>query len=244
MSVFEPHTDDDSGGAGQLPALDVPLRGRKGQQVSAYIEELTTRLRQQRTRTDQAERAAAHLQRELTTLRNQPPPSFEHLGSSAARVLDEAGRSAKVLVEEAKERGNAIVEQARGRATEVMAAAEERAGEIEESGRRRAADAEQRRERILAEVEQTAEQLRTSAEREAQSRLDEASQTVERMLAKANGERDALQAESKRLREYRDGLLSYLSGVEADLSRFLEVVRGPEGAPRPVRSGPPAGPDA
>src|SRR5262245_48470623 len=120
MSVFEPHTDDESVGASQLPALDIPLRGRKGQQVSAYIEDLTVRLDQQRSRAEHAERAATRLQRELSALRNQPPPSFEHLGSQAARVLDEAGRSAKVLVEEAKERGKDIVEQSKGHAAEVL----------------------------------------------------------------------------------------------------------------------------
>ncbi|HZD74732.1 MAG TPA: hypothetical protein VE776_12775, partial [Actinomycetota bacterium] len=231
MSVFEPHTDDQPGGADQLPALDVPLRGRKGQQVSAYIQELATRIDQQRSRADQAERAASHLQRELTALRNQPPPSYEHLGAQAASVLDGAGRSAKVLVEEAKERGKAIVEQARGHAAEVIAAAEQRAEEIEAGGRKRAAEAEKRRERILADVRETAEAMRASAEEDAQTRLDAARQAVEAMLARANGERAGLQAESKQLREYRDGLLSYLSGVESDLSRFLQEVRTLDATP-------------
>jgi vacuolar-type H+-ATPase subunit H len=241
MSVFEPHTDDESGGASQLPALDVALRGRKGQQVSAYIQDLRMHLDQQRARADQAERAAAHIQHELSALRNQPPPSFEHLGSQAARVLDEAGRSAKVLVEEAKGRGKAIVEQARGHGAEVIAAAEQRAEEVEAGGRQRVAEAEERREQILAEVRETAERLRASAEHDAETRLDAARQAAEHMLAKANGERSALEAESKRLRQYRDGLLGYLSGVEADLARFLEEVRGPQAGPATGRA---AGPES
>src|SRR6266536_1895418 len=134
MSVFEPHTDAESGGRSQLPPLDVPLRGRKGQQVTAYIQDLATRLGRQRTRAEQAEQAATHLQRELAALRNQPPPSFEHLGCQAA----------------------------------------------------------------------------------------------EQMLAKADGERSVMDAETNRLREYRDGLLGHLSRVEADLAGFLADVSDSE----------------
>src|SRR6266536_989358 len=224
MSVFEPHTDAESGGRSQLPPLDVPLRGRKGQQVTAYIQDLATRLGRQRTRAEQAEQAATHLQRELAALRNQPPPSFEHLGSEAAKVLEGAGRSAKVLVEEAKGRGKVIIEQAKAHAGEVVDAAEQRAKELEEVGRQRLAEAEDRRDHILAEANEVAERLRASADHDAETRLDAARQAAEQMLAKADGERSVMDAETKRLQEYRDGLLGHLSRVEADLSGFLADV--------------------
>src|SRR6266498_2683248 len=79
--------------------------------------------------------------------------------------------------------------------------------------------------------------MRDTAERDAETSLDSARQAAEQMLSRANDERSMLDAESKRLREYRDGLLGYLSGVEADLSRFLQEVRGPEGR-RPERRAP------
>src|SRR6266508_2672962 len=197
MSVFEPHTEPDSDGASQLPALDVPLRGRKGQQVTAYIQELAARLDQQRVRAEQAERAAAHLKRELEALRNQPPPSFEHLGSEAARVLEEAGRSAKVLVEEAKDRGKDAVKKA----------------------------------------QDAAERVRASADHDAETRLDAARQAPEQMLAKANGERAAVETETKRLRQYRDGLLGHLGRVQTDLAGFLSEVSDPPAVPSPAAAG-------
>jgi polyhydroxyalkanoate synthesis regulator phasin len=192
MSVFEPHPDPRSEGAGHLPTLDVVLRGRKGEQVAAYIKELADRLDQQRVRAEQAEQAAAHLQSELDELRNQPPPSFEHLGVEAAKVLEAAGHSAEVLVDKATDRGRSIVEQAKAHAAELVQA----------------------------------------AERDAQTRLDAARQAAEQMLAKAGAERSAVEAQTKRLREYRDGLLGHLGRVEADLASFLSEV----GSPPPARA--------
>jgi hypothetical protein len=181
MSVFEPHTAPASTGTDQLPALDVALRGRKGQQVSAYVGELSARLDQQTARAQRAERETALLRRELDALRNQPPPSFEHLGTEAAKVLEDAGQSARILVEQAKDRGKAIIEQAKDRAAELVQA----------------------------------------AERDAGARLDAARQAAEQMLAKANGERSIMDAETRRLREYRDGLLGHLGRVQSDLAGFL-----------------------
>jgi cell division septum initiation protein DivIVA len=181
MSVFEPHTEPVSNGDSRLPVLDVPLRGRKGQQVSAYIEELAARLDQQSARAERSEQATARLRHELDVLRNQPPPSFEHLGAEAAKVLEDAGQSAKVLLEQAKGHGRVIIEQARAHAAELVEA----------------------------------------AEHDASTRLDAASQAAEQMLAKANGERSVIEAEARRLTEYRDSLLGHLGRVQADLAGFL-----------------------
>jgi cell division septum initiation protein DivIVA len=191
MSVFEPHAEPTSNGSDQLPALEVVLRGRKGQQISAYIGELAARLDQQTARAHQAEQATALLRRELETLHNQPPPSFEHLGAEAAKVLEDAGQSAMILVEQAKGRGQGIIEQAKGHAAELVEAAEQ----------------------------------------DAHTRLDAARQAAEQMLAKANGERSVMEAETKRLREYRDGLLGHLARVQSDLAGFLVEAGDPAPAP-------------
>jgi cell division septum initiation protein DivIVA len=208
MSVFEPHLDPEPDDANQLPVLDVPLRGRKGQQVAAYVDELAMRLDQQRTRAEQAEQAAARLQRELGALRNQPPPSFNHLGAEAGKVLEEAGRSANVLVEEATARGKIIVE----------------------------------------EAEEVAHKIRARAEDDARTRLDAARQAAEQMLAKANAQRSSTEAEVKRLREYRDGLLGHLGRVQADLAGFLSDVGDspstPSAQPVPAAKAPAAPVDA
>ncbi|HZD01670.1 MAG TPA: hypothetical protein VFA46_16195 [Actinomycetes bacterium] len=192
MSMFEPqpHPEPESSGANQLPTLDVVLRGRKGQQVSAYIEELAARLDQQTARAEQSEQATARLRREVDALRNQPPPSFEHLGVEAAKVLEDAGHSAKVLVEQAKGRGRLVVEQARTQAAELIEAAEQ----------------------------------------DARTRLDAARQAAEQMLAKADGERSVMDAETRRLREYREDLLHHLDRVQADLAGFLSEVSDPSSA--------------
>jgi cell division septum initiation protein DivIVA len=186
----QPHPEPESSGANQLPTLDVVLRGRKGQQVSAYIEELAARLDQQTARAEQSEQATARLRREVDALRNQPPPSFEHLGVEAAKVLEDAGHSAKVLVEQAKGRGRLVVEQARTQAAELIEAAEQ----------------------------------------DARTRLDAARQAAEQMLAKADGERSVMDAETRRLREYREDLLHHLDRVQADLAGFLSEVSDPSSA--------------
>ncbi len=200
MSVFEPHTEPASNDIDQLPALDVVLRGRKGQQVSAYIGELAARLDQQSARAQQAEHETAMLRRELDALRNQPPPSFEHLGAEAAKVLEDAGQSARVLVEQAKDRGKSIIEQAKDRAAELVKVAEQDAG----------------------------------------TRLDAARQAAEQMLAKASGERSVMDSETRRLREYRDGLLGHLGRVQSDLAGFLteagDALTAPDVAPEAPRA--------
>ncbi|HZD67480.1 MAG TPA: hypothetical protein VFA45_00725, partial [Actinomycetes bacterium] len=194
MSVFEPHTESEVDDGSQLPTLEVPLRGRKGEQVATYIQELATRLDQQRVRAEQAERAAARLKRELEAQRNQPPPSFEHLGAEAAKVLEEAGRSAKVLVEEAKDRGKDV----------------------------------------MAKAREDAQRVRAGADRDAEARLDAARQAAEQMLAKANAERSGIESDSKRLRQYRDGLLGHLGRVQSDLAGFLSEVDEAPSAPAPA----------
>lgn len=200
MSVFEPHTEPVPNGAGQLPALDVALRGRKGQQVSAYIEELAARLDQQSARAEQSEQMTVRLRRELDALRNQPPPSFEHLGTEAAKVLEDAGRSATVLLEQATGRGEVIVEQARAHAAELVEA----------------------------------------AEHDARMRLEAARQAAEQMLAKAGSERSAMETQTRRLREYHDGLLGHLGRVKNDLAGFLAEVSEPPSAPFPATGAAPA----
>jgi hypothetical protein len=200
--VFEPHNDPVPDSSDQLPPLDVPLRGRKGEQVSAYIQELAARLDHQRARAELAEQAASHLNREVDALRNQPPPSFDHLGTEAAKVLEEAGRSAKVLVDQAVQRGRELVQKA----------------------------------------EATAAKVRADADADARARLEAARQAAEQMLAKANGERSAAEAETRRLHQYRDDLLGHLNRVQSDLAGFLVGAGDAAPAPPPPPI-PPRAPD-
>src|SRR6266508_1968879 len=113
MSVFQPDTDSEQPTPHDLPAFQVVRRGYDPAQVDAYLPQLIARL-------DGAERARAELQRKVTSLQQQAPPTFEQLGDEAAAVLQEAGRSAELLVEKARHRAETIVEGAQRQAEQVQ----------------------------------------------------------------------------------------------------------------------------
>src|SRR5215471_3990721 len=118
MSVVEQGTPSMPEGEIGLPEFPIGLRGYDRQQVDVFLKDLSVRLTAERRRAEQAERAAAQMRAELAGLRNQPPPSFEHLGSEAARVLEQAGASAKLLFEEARSRGQSVIDEAEAQAGE------------------------------------------------------------------------------------------------------------------------------
>jgi len=152
MSVFQPDTESGQRTASDLPAFQVVRRGYDPKQVDAYVPQLIARL-------DGAERARAELQREVTTLREQMPPSFEQLGAEAAAVLQEAGRSGELLVQKARRRAETIVEQAQQQAEQVRV------------------DVTGKAQTVLAEANQAAERVRQQVQQE-QAALDSETEQV------------------------------------------------------------------
>ena len=221
MSLVEQGTVSKSEAEINVPEFPVALRGYERTQVDAYLKDLAIRATAERRRAEHAERASAQMRAELASLRNQPPPSFEHLGAEAARVLEHAGLSAKMLVEEARNRGQALEDEGEARAADVIARAERRAAELEAEAGETLAAAATERERILAEGAQAVEDARTQAEEEARAALAQATESAERMRDRAMSERAAMRAETERLREHRERMLDYLSRIHADLGGVL-----------------------
>ncbi len=108
VSVIGSESDDYVG----PPSFSVVMRGYDRQQVEFFVEDMAQRLADQRRRADETAGAMAQMRLEIAALKNQPPPSFEHLGAEAARVLEQAGGSARLLVEEAESRADTIVQRA------------------------------------------------------------------------------------------------------------------------------------
>jgi cell division septum initiation protein DivIVA len=150
MSEFRPDTASEQSTATDLPSFQVVRRGYDRSQVDAYIPELIARL-------DAAERARAELQREVTGLQHQAPPTFEQLGEEAATVLQEAGRSAESLVEKAKRRAESIAEQAQEQAEQMRA-------DVTGEARMVMAEANEVAERVRQEVQQERAALYTETE--------------------------------------------------------------------------------
>lgn len=222
MSVVEQGSPTPSDLEIGVPEFPVGIRGYDRQQVDAFVQDLTVRLTAERRRAEQSERAVAQLRVELAHLRdNQAPPSFEHLGIEAGRVLAQAGNSAKLLIEEAQTRGQEMVDAAESRATAVIERAERRAGELEEDAAETVAQAMAERERILAEVAETVAGIRGRAEEEAGAALQHAQDAAEDTLQRAAAEQSAMRSETERLRESRDRMLDYLGRIHSDLGELL-----------------------
>src|SRR6266545_3840655 len=141
MSVFQPDTESGQPTARDLPAFQVVRRGYDPTQADAYIPQLIARL-------EDAERARVELQREVASLREQVPPTFEQLGAEAAAVLQEAGRSGEQLVEKARRRAEVIVEGAQQQAEQIRA------------------DVTSKAQAVMAEATGAAEQVRQDVEQE------------------------------------------------------------------------------
>lgn len=242
MSVLEPGPASQSDATVDQPEFPVVLRGYDRQQVHTFIQVLSARIANERRRAEQAERAMAQMRLEVAAVRDQPPPSFEHLGAEAAKVLEQAGTSAKLLVEEARGRGEAVVREAEAQAADVISRAEQQAAELDAEARQMLSEAGGERDRILTAAAAEAEQLRTRAEEDARTALEEVRQETDRVRQKAISEQAALEAEGARLRESRGRMLGYLNRIHADLGALLaEASAGePEGARWPAEREEPA----
>jgi len=221
MSVFEPDNTDRSRDAAELPNFPVVLRGYDRQQVSAYVEELAANLEGERQRADQAERHMAQMQLEISAARNQAPPTFEHLGAQAARVLEQAGESAERLVEEAQIRAEGFITDAQAQAADLVDVAEQQAEQLDREATQRLAEAGRQRDRMLTAAEHDAEQVRAAADSDARRMLAEARTLAERIRREAEAERSAIEAEADQLQDVHDSLLRHLSQVHGELGDVL-----------------------
>lgn len=220
MSVARPVTASESDGRLKQPSFPVVLRGYHRGQVQAFIQNLTSHLAAERQRGNTTERAMAEMRLEIAALKTQPP-SFEHLGAEAARVLEQAGSSAKFLIEEARNRGETMVHEAEVEAAELIEKAEKHALELEKAAGARLAEATGERDRILADIAAEADQLGDQAAEEARSTLERANVEAERIRMAAMDQHSAMEAETERLRESRNRMLEYFGRLHSDLGELL-----------------------
>ncbi|HKE97972.1 MAG TPA: DivIVA domain-containing protein [Actinomycetes bacterium] len=151
MSVFQPDTESGKRTTtNDVPTFQVVRKGYDREQVDAYVPKLLARL-------ERAEQARADLQREVVSLQEKVPPTFEELGDDAATVLAEAGRSAELLVEKAKRRAESIVEKAQQEAEQIQA-------EVTSKAQVSMADAREAAEQIRQEAQQERDALGGEAE--------------------------------------------------------------------------------
>src|SRR6266511_3494631 len=103
-----------------MPEVVGGRRGVDRRQVEEWGKKLTSLIERERRRADQAERALYRTQIEA-----KGTPSFTHLGSHAAGILEEAGQSAEQMLLDAAERARSeqaarsLLEEAR-EATEAL----------------------------------------------------------------------------------------------------------------------------
>ena len=86
MSAFEPQLPTDP--KVDMPDFMVVLRGFDRRQVEMWAAEVAQQIEQERQRADEAEKRAYRVQ-----IEHKGEPSFSHLGTHVASILEEAGRS-------------------------------------------------------------------------------------------------------------------------------------------------------
>lgn len=227
MSVLEPDAVSmPSAGGVDLPSFPIVMRGYDRQQVRAFVDQLRSYLADERRRREHAEQAISRLQAEVERVRNPAPPSFEHLGAEAARVLEQAGASATTLLDEARSRGRAIVDESEGEAAGLIAQAEQQVAKMNEAASQALNEAGTQRDRMLTEAGEEAERLRARAEEDAHNALEQAREEAERIQHAAVAERGAMEVETERLRESRDHMVEFLSRIHSDLGGVLAEAVG------------------
>src|SRR5262245_11905282 len=235
MSALEPDAALTPAVGSDIPSFPIVMRGYERQQVQVFILQLRARLADERSRVEQAERALSRMQLELDSARSQNPPSFEHLGAEAARILEQAGASATLLLEEARNRGRRIVEEAETEASDLIAQAERQTEKLHDAANEAVREAGAERDRLLAEANEDAKRLRSRAEQDARAVLEEARDEAERIQELAVTERAAMEAETARLRDSRDSMIEFLSRIHGDLGAVLaEAIASDDGAAQAV----------
>jgi hypothetical protein len=236
VSAFEPHTPSE-------PKVDMPdfmivLRGFDRRQVEMWAAEVANQIEQERQRADEAEKRAYRAQ-----IENKGAPSFSHLGTHVASILEEAGRSSENMLADAADRAQETIDAAEQEAAQIIKAAEHRASEIEADARQIVKAAEQRAgeieadaSRILEEARnegarveedalQAAEEMRAQAEQDARAVLEEARDATDMIWQEAERERLGVEAETVRLETLRHRSLEQLGRVYGHLESVLDEVR-------------------
>jgi len=214
MSLFQPDTESGQPTARDLPAFQVVRRGYDSTQVDAYIPQLIARL-------EEAERARVELQRKVTSLQRQAPPTFEQLGAEAAVVLQEAGRSGEQLVEKARRRAEVIVDGAQQQAEQIRT------------------DVTGKAQAVLAEATEAAEQVRQDVELERAALYAETQQVREfrdgllENLGRVHGDISELLERTRRHKDQEPPAADHTAKPEADPASDLLV----EEASEPARAG-------
>jgi hypothetical protein len=220
VSAFEPQLPSE-------PKVDMPdfmivLRGFDRRQVEMWAAEVANQIEQERHRADEAEKRAYRAQIEG---KGAGAPSFSHLGSHVASILEEAGKSSENMLADAADRAQETVEAAEEEAAEIIKAAEHRAGEIEGEARRTLEDAQAEGARVEEEALQGAEEMRAQAEQDARAVLEEARDATDMIWQEAERERLGVEAETIRLETLRHRSLEQLGRVYGHLESVLDEVR-------------------
>jgi cell division septum initiation protein DivIVA len=213
------------------PKLDMPefvvvRRGVDRRQVEEWGHKLTSLIEQERRRADQAEKALYRMEIEA-----KGTPSFSHLGSHVADIIEEAGRSAEKMLLDAADRAQEAIDGAEAEGAEIITAAEAQAGEIEGAARQEAEQVRVEGVRIAEETRQAAEAFRARTEEEASSLLEEAREATDQLREETEQECAAVEAETRRLEGLRQRTHQRLGRMYGHLESVLdEVRRGIDGA--------------
>ena len=217
MSAFEPQTTE--------PKVDMPdfmivLRGFDRRQVEMWAAEVAAQIEQERLRADEAEKRAYRVQ-----IENKGAPTFSHLGTHVASILEEAGKSSENMLADAAERAQEAIDAAEEEAAEIIKAAEHRAGEIEGEAQRTLEQARAEGTQVEEDALQAAEEMRAQAEQDARAVLEEARDATDMIWQEAERERIGVEAETIRLETLRHRSLEQLGRVYGHLESVLDEVR-------------------
>ena len=217
MSAFEPQTTEPKV---DMPDFMVVLRGFDRRQVEMWAAEVAGQIEQERLRADEAEKRAYRVQ-----IENKGAPSFSHLGTHVASILEEAGKSSENMLADAAERAQEAVDAAEEEAAEIIKAAEHRAGEIEGEAQHTLEQARNEGARVEEDALQAAEEMRAQAEQDARAVLEEARDATDMIWQEAERERLGVEAETIRLETLRHRSLEQLGRVYGHLESVLDEVR-------------------
>jgi hypothetical protein len=218
VSAFEPQLPTES--KVDMPDFMVVLRGFDRRQVEMWAAEVAGQIEQERLRADEAEKNLYRMQ-----IETKGAPSFSHLGSHVASILEEAGRSSENMLADAADRAQEAIDAAEEEAAEIIKGAEHRAGEIEQEARRTLEEARAEGTRVEDDALQAAEEMRAQAEHDARTVLEEARDATDLIWQEAERERIAVEAETIRLETLRHRSLEQLGRVYGHLESVLDEVR-------------------